>query len=26
VRAFDLNAIDYLLKPVRAPRLLAAAE
>ncbi len=24
VRAFDLNAIDYLLKPVRAPRLLAA--
>lgn len=24
VHAFDLNAIDYLLKPVRAPRLLAA--
>lgn len=24
VRAFELNAIDYLLKPVRAPRLLAA--
>jgi two-component system response regulator AlgR len=24
VRAFDLNAIDYLLKPVRGPRLLAA--
>ncbi|MDR2613770.1 MAG: response regulator [Candidatus Accumulibacter sp.] len=24
VRAFELNAIDYLLKPVRAPRLMAA--
>ncbi len=24
VRAFELNAVDYLLKPVRAPRLLAA--
>jgi two-component system response regulator AlgR len=26
VSAFDLNAIDYLLKPVRAPRLLAALQ
>lgn len=26
VQAFELNAIDYLLKPVRAPRLLAALE
>lgn len=26
VQAFDLNAIDYLLKPVRAPRLLAALQ
>ncbi|MEK7736797.1 MAG: LytTR family DNA-binding domain-containing protein [Pseudomonadota bacterium] len=26
VRAFDLNAIDYLLKPVSAPRLLAALD
>lgn len=26
VRAFELNAVDYLLKPVRAPRLLAALQ
>jgi two-component system response regulator AlgR len=26
VQAFDLNAVDYLLKPVRAPRLAAALE